>query len=71
VHTLQCVFNGGPHIGGSESGQRVQCQVSRVSAAAVTMAGDVADEDLAGAELMTSSATAGRFGDPRTSCGAD
>jgi hypothetical protein len=44
VCTLQCVFNGGPYTGGSESGQRVQCQV--LSAAAATLASDVTDEDL-------------------------
>jgi hypothetical protein len=43
---------------------------SSVSAAAVTLAGNVADEDLTGAELMTGWATVWWFRDPRASSGA-
>lgn len=43
---------------------------SRMTPAAVTVAGDVSHQDLTWAELMTSSASVRRFGDPRTIAGA-
>jgi hypothetical protein len=74
--TLQWVFNGGPYIGGAVYVPARRRRVGTTGAvpsrvpAAVTSVGDVADEDLAAAELMTGWATVRWFRDPRASRGA-
>lgn len=68
VCTLQCVFNGGPYIGRSESGQR--CSARWCARRRHALAGDVTNEDLTRAERMAGMAAVRRVGDPLAVAGA-